>query len=215
MSEILKIVIVEDIELFRKGLAMVINRFDSMRVIAEFGTGQEFISFLKTQQPDVVLVDIELPDTTGIKLTQAAIKMYPHIKMIALTMFGEDDYINSMIKAGAKGFLLKNIGKTELKKAILTVAGGGTFYSQELMSYFYRKMTKPTRKFNDDDPLSNRELEILKYIAQGMSDAEIANELNLSHRTINGHRQNMFGKTGVKNTVNLIIYAIKNNLIKL
>jgi len=215
MKNILKIVIVEDIELFRKGLVMVINKFSNMHVVAEADTGADFLNLLQDVKPDIVLMDIELPDMSGIKITQEALKKYPKLKIIALTMFGESDYIDKMMKAGARGFLLKNINKDELKKALLTVSLGKIYYSHELMSYFYKKSVSHKEKSELNLLLTKREIEILNLIAQGLTDSEIGKELILSTRTINAHRNNMLTKTESKNTVNLIIYAIKNNLIEL
>lgn len=215
MSKLIKIIIVEDTELFRKGLTMVINKFDNARVIAEAGSGKQFLDLLDTINPDIVLMDIELPDMSGIKVTELALKKIPELKIIALTMFGADEYINNMIKVGAKGFLLKNIGKEELKKAISAVSQGRFYYSEELMSYFYNVLKRSKSKTDIKLVLTKREIEILNLIAQGLTDIEIGEKLNLSNRTINAHRNKMLTKTGAKNTVNLIIYAIKNNIIEL
>ncbi len=215
MNNFLKVVIVEDIELFRKGLAMVINKFENVRVIAQASTGKEFLELLDTMIPDIVLMDIKLPDMSGIEVTETALKKYPKLKVVALTLFGEDDYINSMMKAGARGFLIKNIGKDELNKAINAVANGKMYYSQELMSYFYNQLNIPKKEPENKIVLTKREIEILHLIANGSTDIEIADKLNISYRTVNGHRNNMLLKTGSKNTVNLIIYCIKNNILEL
>ena len=215
MIETLRIVIVEDIELFRRGLAMVINRFDNAHVIAEASTGKEFLDMLDSIKPDIVLVDIELPDISGIKLTELALMRYPNLKMVALTMFGDDAYINNMMKVGARGFLLKNIGKEELKKALDAIAKGRIYYSEGLMPYFYNKITSANEEAEIKIVFSKREIEILNLIAQGLTDNEIGEKLFLSPRTINGYRNNMIFKTGSKNTVNLIINCIKNNIIEL
>ena len=140
---------------------------------------------------------------------------YPKLKIIALTMFGEDEYINSMMKAGAKGFLIKNIGKEDLKKALNAVSAGKLYYSEELMSYFYEKVKTSKVSTDFKTIFSPRETEILIYIAQGLTDSEIGEKMALSYRTINGHRNKMLLKTGAKNTVNLIIFAIKHNIIEL
>jgi len=216
MSGFLKIVIVEDIELFRKGLAMVINKFENVRVVAQASSAKEFLELLEIITPDIVLMDIRLPDMSGIEVTETAIKKYPDLKIIALTLFAEDEYISSMLKAGAKGFLIKNIGKEDLKKAIKDVAAGKMYYSQELMPYFYKQLNIPEKKKPKNKiKLTKRELEILKLIANGFTDSEIAEKINISHRTVNGHRNNMLLKTGAKNTVSLIIFCIKNNLLEL
>lgn len=141
--------------------------------------------------------------------------MQPGLKMIALSMFGEDAYLHQMIDAGVSGFLLKNINKEGLDRAIRCVLEGKNYYSEELMAIFARKYVEPAAKADPEAELTKRELEVLQLIAEGLTDQEIADKIFLSIRTINWHRANLISKTGSKNTVNLITYAIKNNLVKL
>ncbi|HBS85317.1 MAG: hypothetical protein A2W91_16045 [Bacteroidetes bacterium GWF2_38_335] len=213
MDQQVKIAIVDDHEIFRNGLKMVLGKLKYTKVIGEFSNGQEFIKLLSSQVPDIVLMDIEMPVINGIETTEKAIALYPQLKVIALTMFNEDQYIQSMIDAGVKGFLIKNINKETLDKAIQTVYNGGNYYSEELFDYFTKQVTKEDKNKTEAVALTRREKEILQLIAEGLSNKEIADILFLSERTIVGHKTNLLSKTGCKNTLSLMSYAIKNKLV--
>jgi DNA-binding NarL/FixJ family response regulator len=215
MEEKIKIIVVDDHEIFRNGLVMIINKLKYARVLVEACNGQEFLDALAEHDPDLVFIDIEMPVMNGIEATRKALEMKPGLKMIALSMFGEDAYLHQMIDAGVSGFLLKNINKEGLDRAIRCVMEGKNYYSEELMAIFARKYVAPSVKTDPDAELTKRELEVLQLIAEGLTDQEIADKIFLSIRTINWHRANLISKTGSKNTVNLITYAIKNNLVKL
>lgn len=215
MEEKIRIMVVDDHEIFRKGLVMIINKLKYANVVAEAGNGQDFLDQLAQQEVDLVFIDIEMPVMNGIEATRKAMETHPHLKMIALSMFGEDAYLHQMIDAGVSGFLLKNINKEGLDRAIHCVMEGKSYYSEELMAIFARKYAEPEKKNDPDAALTKRELEVLQLIAEGLTDQEIADKIFLSIRTINWHRANLISKTGSKNTVNLITYAIKNNLVKL
>ena len=215
MEEKIKILVVDDHEIFRNGLVMIINKLKYAKVVAEAANGLEFLNLLGEQQPDLVFIDIEMPVMNGIEATRKALEMQPGLKMIALSMFGEDAYLHQMIDAGVSGFLLKNINKEGLDRAIRCVMEGKSYYSEELMAIFARKYVEPAGKQDPEAELTKRELEVLQLIAEGLTDQEIADKIFLSIRTINWHRANLISKTGSKNTVNLITYAIKNNLVKL
>jgi len=139
MDNIVKIIIVDDHEIFRSGLKMVLGKLDYVEVVGEAANGQEFLDLTRSIVCDIVLMDIEMPIMNGIDATKIAMKENPTLKVIALTMFTEDDYVQSMIDAGVAGFLVKNINKDTLHKAITTVAGGGNYYSEELFKFFTRK----------------------------------------------------------------------------
>jgi len=215
MEEKIRIMVVDDHEIFRKGLVMIINKLKYATVVAEATNGQEFLDKLAVQETDLVFIDIEMPVMNGIEATRKAMELKPGLKMIALSMFGEDAYLHQMIDAGVSGFLLKNINKEGLDRAIRCVMEGRNYYSEELMAIFARKYAEPEKKNDPDAELTKRELEVLQLIAEGLTDQEIADKIFLSIRTINWHRANLISKTGSKNTVNLITYAIKNNLVKL
>lgn len=214
MDKLIKIFIVDDHEIFRNGLKMVLNKLKYISIVAEASNGQDFLDQLPTVDVDIVLLDIEMPIMNGIDAAKLAIKQKPNLKIIALTMFNDEDYIQSMMDAGAKGFLIKNINKDTLDKAIQMVAMGGNYYSEELFNFFTQRMSKKEEpKF--DIQFTNREKEILQLLVEGLSNKEIADRLFVSERTIVGHKTNLLAKTNCKNTVSLLAFAIKNKLVEI
>ena len=215
MDEKIKIMVVDDHEIFRNGLIMIINKLKYAKVVAEANNGSDFLEKLTEAMPDIVFMDIEMPGMNGIEATRLAREKFPDLKIIALSMFGEDEYLQHMIDAGVCGFLLKNINRDGLDRAIRCVIEGKNYYSEELMAIFARKYVEQDKKVENDADLTKRELEVLQLIAEGLTDQEIADKLFLSMRTVNWHRANLIAKTGSKNTVNLITYAIKNKLVNI
>lgn len=212
----LKIIIVDDHEIFRKGLRLYIGSIKNVKIIAEAENGEEFLLLLRDHKPDIVFMDIKMPVMDGEKATKIALELFPDLNIVALSMFGEEDQLYKMIDAGVKGFILKNIKKNELERVIQAVADGRSFFSEELLVYFTKKYinTKEQEKHNDLN-LTRRELEILQLIANGNTNQEIADKLGISLRTIDGHKSNMISRTGSKNIINLLTYAIKNKLVEL
>ena len=155
-----------------------------------------------------------MPNMDGIEATQKALEIDPKLKILALSMFSEEEYLEGMINAGAYGFLLKNADTKELEKAITAIASNKQYFSEEFIPYFTNKYMN---KGKDDEKaiLTKRELEVLNLVALGYTNQEIADQLFLSINTITNHRANLNSKTGSKNTVNLLSYAIKNKLIKI
>ena len=215
MKSQIKIITVDDHEIFRKGLKVVINQFESTEVIAEAGNGKEFLNLLNSHKPDIVFMDIRMPVMDGIEATKHAISKYPDIKIIAISMFGEEEYLENMIKAGAKGFLLKNINREEIEYAIRQVVTGNNYYSSQLLPYFTQKFINTSNNTEKESHFTKRELEVLKLITKGMSSKEIASKLYISKRTVDGHKANMINKTGSNNVIDLLIYAIKHKFIKI
>lgn len=153
-----------------------------------------------------------MPVMDGIEATRKIVEKYPGTKIIALTMFEEISYFNQMIEAGADGFLLKKTNKDELETAILTVMEGDNYFSEEFINKVNRSQ-RPGKKLVDVE-LTDREQEVLELICKGMSNAEISKYLGVSARTVDGHRAHLLEKTGAKNSPHLVMFAIKNGLIK-
>jgi len=213
MKDKVKIIIVDDHEIFRNGLKMVLGKLSYASLIGEAQNGAEFLELLKKSKPDIVLLDIEMPVMNGVDAAKSALDKYPDINIIALTMFNDDEYIKSMMDAGVKGFLIKNINKETLDKAIQTVVNGGNYYSEELFEFFSKQLTKDKSKENAVIDLTRREKEILQLLCEGLSNKEIAEELFISERTVLGHKTNLMIKTNCKNSLSLMAYAIKNKLV--
>ncbi|MFO8067759.1 MAG: response regulator transcription factor [Bacteroidales bacterium] len=211
----IKVLIVDDHEIFRNGLKMVLGKLKYVELAGEAENGQEFIDFLGKEVPDIVLLDIEMPVLNGVEAAKIAMNKYPKLKIIALTMFGEDEYIQSMLDVGAKGFLMKNINKETLDKAILTVHNGGNYYSEELFEFFTKQFKKEKESPEEELNLTRREKEILQLLCEGLSNKEIADALFISERTVLGHKTNLLTKTNTKNSLSLMAYAIKKKLVVL
>lgn len=214
MNEKIIIYLVDDHNLFREGLRLLLSKVNYVGAIHEASDGQEFIDNLIRINPDMVLIDIEMPILNGIKATQKALEMIPDLKIIALSMYADESYYTQMIEAGAKGFLLKNSNFEQVQRAISDVYEGKSFFSQEIMDGLIRNINRKKIIRHGTD-LTDREVEILYHICKGLSNQEIADQLFLSKRTVDKHRENLLLKTGSKNTASLVIYAIKNGVIEI
>lgn len=213
MEKSVKIIIVDDHEIFRNGLKMVLGKLEFVDVVGEASNGQDFLDLIRKVNCDIVLMDIEMPIMSGIDATKIALKENPSLKIISLTMFTDDDYVQSMMDAGVKGFLVKNINKETLNKAITTVASGGNYYSEELFKFFTRKLNNQKSDQESDVQFTSREKEILQLLSEGLSNKEIADVLYVSERTVVGHKSNMLAKTGCKSAISLLAYALRHKLI--
>ncbi len=210
-----KVIIVEDHDIFRDGLVSLLTMKGIADVIGVASNGKEFLEILGNHTPDIVLMDIAMPVMNGHIATIEAIKKYPNLKILVLSMFGDEKYYYQMIEAGVKGFILKSSDKEELINAIKLVAQGNSYFSNELLRNIIVNLGKKEFAETETEKFTNRELEILNLMCAGMSANEIADELNLSKKTIEGHRTNLFVKTQTKNSVALVIYAIKNKLVEI
>ncbi len=210
----LKIYLVDDHKLFREGLKLLLSTQDFVHHIYEASNGREFLENLSFVDCDVVLMDIEMPEINGIDATREALKIKPGLKIIVLSMYGDEQYYYQMIDAGAKGFMLKNTGIENVITAIRKVAAGENFFSEELLFSILNTMRDAKNEPDSrDNELSEREMEILCHVCKGKSNQEIADELFISKRTVDKHRANLLSKTGCRNTAALVMYAIKNKMI--
>jgi DNA-binding NarL/FixJ family response regulator len=210
-----KVLLVDDHKLFRKGLRMLIETLDRFEVIGEASTGNEFLGLLGQIQPDVVMLDIAMPEMDGIEAAKRALTSHPDLKIITLSMYGEQDYYFKMVDAGVRGFLLKNSDVTEVRMALEAVVEGGNYFSHELLMNLVNSFKNSPEELATDSPLSDREKEIILLICKGLSTQEIADDLCLSKRTVDSHRANILSKTGCRNTASLVIYAIREKLVEL
>jgi len=207
---IIKIAVVDDHKLFREGLVSLLARSNNrFRVVWEACDGKEFLLKLKQDFPDIVLMDISMPEMNGIEATTQAIAAYPDIRIIALSMYGEKEYYLKMIQAGVKGFLRKDSDIDEVIRTIDKVREGENCFSQEML---YTLVTQ--RQAIRDEILSDREIQIVELICYGNSAGEIAEKLFLSKRTVEKHRANILDKTNCKNTAKLVAWAVKNNIVR-
>ncbi len=210
-----RIALVDDHSLFRRGLKMLLTSYSDFEVVAEASSGEEFLELMDAAQPDVVFMDYSMGGMNGAETTERALERMPELKVISLTMFGDNAYYSRMASSGAKGFLLKDSEFDEVVEAVSTVCDGGTYFSAlllESISQSLRSVEGPP--INEHDMLSDREVEILVGICQGLSTQEIADRLFISKRTVDKHRANILEKSGCKNTASLVVYAIKNGLVE-
>lgn len=209
------IILVDDHTLFRNGLRILLNNISEYTISGEAANGQEFLDLLETQSPDLVLLDIDMPVMDGIEAAKLALRKYPNLKIITLSMYGEEDYYYKMVNAGVKGFLLKNSDINEVKTALNTVFEGGSYFSSELLLTLVNSLRSSSKNHEKQNVLSERETEILILICQGLSNHEIADQLFISKRTVDKHRANILEKSQSKNTAQLVMYAIRNKLVEI
>ncbi|NQX98674.1 MAG: response regulator transcription factor [Flavobacteriales bacterium] len=212
MSEI-KILLVDDHKLIRDGLKLIINTSDNIKVIGECGDGKEAISYLKRNADDIdlVLMDIAMPKMNGVDATKIITELYPRINVLALTMHVEETYIMNMIKAGALGYILKDSGREKLIEAIKTVYRKEKYYSNEVSLKLIDLLLHKDKVVKQT--LTERETEILKLISNGYTNKEVADFLFISSRTVESHRRNILKKLKLRNTAELIKYALSNSLV--
>ncbi len=209
----LRVMLVDDHTLFRRGLKGLLERNDGVEIVGEASDGEEFLELISTTPADIVFMDFAMEPMSGDEATRRALELYPDLKVITLSMFGEESYYTRMVTAGAKGFLLKNSDIREVLHAVEIVAAGGEYFSAELLESLAESMYPAKSEESEEDLLSAREKEILVGVCRGLNNQEIAEELFISKRTVDKHRANIMEKTGCKNTANLVVYAIKNLLV--
>lgn len=212
------IIIVDDHKIFRDGLIMLLNNFDFVSVVGQASNGEEFLELMDRVTTDIVLMDINMPKMNGIEATKQVLKTHPDIKIIALTSFADDEYIEQMISAGVEGYMLKRSDIEDFEKAIKKVARGGSYFSSEIIKVITRNLHKNKEQESKKQVIANftsREKQILQLICKGLNNEQIADLIHLSPKTIEKHKSSLFQKTETFNTVNLVIYAFKNQLISL
>jgi DNA-binding NarL/FixJ family response regulator len=203
---------VDDHALFREGLRFLLQKMDFVDQILDAKNGAEFLEKIVDVKDCIVLMDIEMPVMNGIEATRKALELDANLKILALSMYSEESYLSSMIEAGASGFLLKNSSFKEVKNALIDVMEGKNYYSQDIIQSILEIMThKINNPGKDRDDITQREKDILYYICKGFSNAEIAQKLGISKRTVDKHRENLLQKTESRNTANLVTYAIKHH----
>jgi DNA-binding NarL/FixJ family response regulator len=208
----IKIIIADDHVMFRESISKMLTMKKIADVIAEAGNGVELIELLDNQTPDLILMDISMPEMDGIEATKKAIEKQPGLKILTLSSFGDEQYYFNMVEAGAKGFVLKNTSLSELEKAIKVIANGGSWFSSELLQKVILNISNKPKKDLPVD-LSEREMEILKLICENFTNEQIAEKISLSYDTVKWHRANILSKTGCNNAIGLLLFALKHKII--
>lgn len=210
MLEEIKVLIVDDHEIVRQGFRLILNAQEELNlVVSELTDGEDVLSLYKQEKFDIIFMDINMKNMGGVETTKKLTKQYKKAKVIALSMHNDDFNIKLMLEAGASGYLLKDTGVEEIKRAIKTVLDGKKYFSNEVALKLLGLIGEDTSK----NKISKRELQVLKYIANEYTNDEIATKLEISKRTVDSHRQSLLTKFNCKNTAGLIAYAIKNEVI--
>ncbi|TAE37186.1 MAG: DNA-binding response regulator [Runella slithyformis] len=217
MAKKIKLVIADDHNLFRKGIAAMLNQIADFALIGEAANGQELLQLLEKIQPDIILMDLQMPIMDGVEATEQVQLRYPDIKIIVISMHEEDRFIIHLLEKGVNGYLLKDTEPKEVENSIRRVMADGFYYSDFVAKAMHRKVltriAPPAPNFNSKVQVSTRELEVLKLLCEGLSTLEISDLLCVSPRTVEGHRLRLLEKTGTKNTAGLVAYAFKNDLM--
>lgn len=213
------LIITDDHKIVRDGLKALLQGHDAVRVVGEAASGSDLIELLPQVHADIVLIDISMPGMDGFDTAAHIMQHYPDLKVVVLSMLSHEKYVNRMMEMGASGYILKNAGKDELYCALQLIAHGCRYISPDVTLELLRKvqqlpaLPKPNDNEEETRDLSKRELEVLSLIADGYTNAEIAEKLFTSKRTIETHRQNLLDKTKARNTATLIKYALQRGLI--
>jgi DNA-binding NarL/FixJ family response regulator len=216
----IRIFLVDDHQLVRDGIKALLIGAENLDIIGEASTGKECFEKIAQNQPDILIMDISLPDTTGIEITKRVTVEYPEMHVLILSMYTNEDFIFNSVKAGARGYLPKNTSREELLNAIHAIFEGEEFFSDSISKIMLRSYV---RKAKEDDsppnrpvvPLTSREIEILKLFAEGFINKEISDRLDISIRTVETHKNHIMKKLELKSTVELIKFAIKNKFVEI
>ncbi len=209
-----KVWLVDDHQLFRAGFKTLLNHISYIAVEHEANNGSDFLDLLMISQPDLVFLDIAMPQMDGNEAALKALAQFPDLKIIVLSMFGDQEYYARLVETGVKGYLLKSADFKEVEMAIDAVLAGEYYFSQEILQSAMRHRGQ-LKHYQAQTELSDREKEILMEICNGLSNQEVAEKLYISKRTVEKHRANLMLKTGCPNTASLVVYAIKNNYLRI
>ncbi len=214
---IIKFVIADDHTIFRQGLRYALADDHKLKFVGEAEDGKKLLELVKKQMPDVILLDLKMPEMDGMDTTKILHSIHPEIKIIMLTSFDDEHFIMHLLELGINGYLIKNTEPDEIKRAIHAVYENGYYFNHLVSNVMLRAITHKSHadlKLKDEIKLTDRETEVLKLICEELTTTEIASKIFLSPRTIEGIRTSLIEKTGVKNIAGLVLYAIKSGVIK-
>ena len=209
-----KVLIVDDHEIMREGMSALLRKYSQFEVVGQATDGRQALEMASQLKPDVIIMDVGMPNLNGIDATKKLLSLYPDLKIMALSAHSDGSIVAKMIKAGASGYMLKESAFDELIEGLNTLLDGRTFLcnkiSKVVFSDYVGMVTNPNAKRSDN--LSSREREVLQLVAEGHTTKEIAEDLKLSTKTIDSHREHIMEKLGIRNIAGLTKYAIREGL---
>lgn len=211
----LRVVIADDHDLFREGLRQLLEGIDDIEVVGEASTGHQAVKLVKEHMPDVVLMDISMPEMDGIQATEYIVQRYPETQVVVLTMYTDDEYAIHAIRAGAKGYLLKNTRSSDVVRAIRLAAAGGSTIDPTLGPVLMREFQRLLNSTpgSTQQQLTDRELQFLELLARGSNNRQIAAEMELAESTVKNNLSVLFQKIGVRDRTQAVLYAFSNGLV--
>jgi DNA-binding NarL/FixJ family response regulator len=213
---VIKVAIADDHKIFRKGVILSLRPFTNIKFVQEAENGQELIDGISSSEPDVILMDLRMPQKDGIETTKQIAKQYPTIHIVILTMFEDERFVSHLMEIGANGYLLKSADPTEIRRAIMDVAEKG-YYLNNFVNRILLKKSHAKQKtipsLSSEITLNEREKDVIKYICMEFTATEIAQKMDVSPRTVEAIKDRLMEKFGTKNTAGLVFFAVKNNLI--
>lgn len=215
MTQRIRIVLADDHVMVRQGIRQFLEEAGDVEVVAEAGDGAEAVRAVEAHQPDVAVLDIRMPGVTGVEATRQIKARFPQVRVLVLTAYDDDPYVFALLQAGADGYVLKTASGDELVRAVRTVHGGRTALSPEIAAKVVRQATsgRPEGAADQVEPLTDREIEVLRLAARGLTNRAIGHELGISHRTVQGHLDSIYGKLGAHSRTEAVTEALKRGWI--
>jgi DNA-binding NarL/FixJ family response regulator len=215
MTEKIKLFVLDDHQMMIDGIKALLKNEKQFEIVGEATRAVQALKMIAATAPDIIITDIQMPEMNGIEFTRKLKSDYPAIKVLVLSMSGEEGLISEMLDAGISGYVIKNTGREELKTALTKIAAGDVFFSEAVSAEMMRAYQSNKRRGLEDEAvnLTTREKEIIKLIAMEYSNAKIGEALHISERTVETHRKNIFRKTKTKGVVGLVKFAIEQKLI--
>ena len=219
-SSVIRVIVADDHALFRRGLEMVLADEDDIEVVGEASDGEEVVALARELMPDLVLMDVRMPALSGIEATHAIKESVPHARILMLTISDEEDDLYEAIKAGANGYLLKEVSIDEVAQAVRSVVAGQSLIApsmaSKLLTEFASMARKDEQKQQMPSPrLTEREMEVLTLVAQGLNNRDIARELYISENTVKNHVRNILEKLHLHSRMEAVVYAVKEKLLEI
>ena len=212
----IKIILVDDHQMFRDGVRSVLSDEENIDIVGEVGAAEDLYELLILQKPDLIITDISLPGISGIEIAKYVSKNYPEVKILILSMHSNEEFITKALNAGANGYLPKDTSMTELLEAINAIYKGDNYFNKNISDTILKSIiNKSKNETSEQETLTKREKEVITLVVDGLTNKEIAEKLFISIRTVDSHKNNIMQKLNLKSSVELVKYAIKNNLAKI